>query len=98
MTINHGETESAVSAEEVKQALRQILASETFRRSERMSQFLHHAVEATLTNETSRLKEVCVGVEVFGRPADYSPKADPVVRNEARRLRRKLDEYYITEG
>jgi Tol biopolymer transport system component len=98
MTINQDETPSAVSAEEVRQALRQLLASQTFRRSERMSQFLNHAVQASLTNETSRLKEVCIGIEVFGRPTDYNPKADPVVRNEARRLRRKLEEYYITEG
>jgi hypothetical protein len=34
----------------VKQALKQVLASQTFRR------FLDHAVEATLTNETSRFK------------------------------------------
>jgi Tol biopolymer transport system component len=98
MTIDQGEAGSAVSAGEVRQALRQVLASQTFRRSERMSQFLNHAVQATLTQETSRLKEVCIGIEVFGRPADYNPKADPVVRNEARRLRRKLEEYYTTEG
>jgi Tol biopolymer transport system component len=99
MTITgERETGSAMSAGEVRQAVQQVLASQTFRRSELMCRFLNHAVEATLTDETSRLKEVCIGIEVFRRPAGYSPKADPVVRNEARRLRRKLEEYYATEG
>jgi TolB-like protein len=37
-------------------------------------------------------------MEVFGRPADYDAGADPVVRVEARRLRRKLAEYYAGDG
>jgi TolB-like protein len=44
------------------------------------------------------VKEYTVGVEAFGRPADYDPKIDPIVRVQARRLRAKLDEYYATEG
>ncbi|MEI9974111.1 MAG: hypothetical protein WDO73_19900 [Ignavibacteriota bacterium] len=96
--IGQGETHAAVDAGQVKLALQQALASQTFRRSERMCRFLTHAVEATLANETSRLKEVCIGIEVFGRLPGYNPKLDPVVRNEARRLRSKLEQYYGAEG
>jgi hypothetical protein len=35
-----------------------------------------------------------LGTEVFGRAADYDPRIDPIVRNYAVRLRKKLDEYY----
>ena len=39
-----------------------------------------------------------LAVAVYDRPADYNPKIDPIVRNDARRLRTKLREYYETEG
>ncbi|HLB37803.1 MAG TPA: hypothetical protein VJL31_14620, partial [Gemmatimonadales bacterium] len=37
-------------------------------------------------------------VEVFGRPAEYDPRLDPIVRVEARRLRSRLAEYYAGPG
>ncbi len=46
--------------------------------------------------ETGRLKEAAIGHAVFDRPVDYDPKEDPVVRNEARRLRGKLEQFYET--
>lgn len=63
-----------------------------------MSAFLRYTVEATLDGRLDELKETCVGVAVFNRDATYDPKIDPVVRSEARRLRKKLDEYAETHG
>jgi TolB-like protein len=37
-------------------------------------------------------------VEVFGRPADFDPQTDPLVRVEVGRLRRRLLAYYTAEG
>ena len=45
-----------------------------------------------------QLKETVIAVSVFGRPTDYDPKADTVVRNQALRLRLKLKDYYESEG
>jgi Tol biopolymer transport system component len=88
----------ALAGGDVRVALQHILSSQGFRHSARMSRFLEFAVEATLAGDFSRLKETCIGVAVFDRPADYNPKLDPVVRNEARRLRNKLEQYYAAEG
>jgi hypothetical protein len=44
------------------------------------------------------LKESVIGVEYFGRPADYDVRQDSVVRNEAGKLRSRLAEYYVGEG
>ncbi|HLK66597.1 MAG TPA: LpqB family beta-propeller domain-containing protein [Bryobacteraceae bacterium] len=63
-----------------------------------MSRFLRFVVQETLDNGTDAVKEVTVAFAVFDRPADFNPKLDPVVRNEARRLRGKLDAYYSGEG
>ena len=39
-----------------------------------------------------------IAIEVFGRPPDYNPKQDAVVRIEAGRLRARLAEYYQGGG
>jgi hypothetical protein len=35
---------------------------------------------------------------VFGRKADYSPGEDNIVRVEVRQLRKRLEEYFATQG
>jgi TolB-like protein/Tfp pilus assembly protein PilF len=79
-------------------ALSLVLASEIFARSNRLSQFLRFVVERTLHGEEDSLKEYTIGTEAYGRKADFDPGQDTIVRTEARRLRRKLKEYYETEG
>jgi tetratricopeptide (TPR) repeat protein/TolB-like protein len=66
--------------------------------SPRLSAFLRHIVDAALRDSGADLKEAIVGVDVFGRAPGYDPKRDPIVRVEARRLRRKLEEYYAGIG
>ena len=78
--------------------LRRILAGEGFKRSERICRFLRYTVEQALAGRGDEIKESVLAVEVYDRPADYNPKIDPIVRNDARRLRSKLREYYDAEG
>ncbi|HLZ07563.1 MAG TPA: hypothetical protein VKT80_03180, partial [Chloroflexota bacterium] len=47
-----------------------------------------------LEDRLDSLKEYSIGVAVFDRPKHYNPAEDPIVRVEARRLRKKLDEFY----
>ena len=82
----------------IRLQLQRILAGEGFKRSERICRFLSYAVEQTLQGHGDELKESVLAVEVYNRPPDYNPKIDPIVRNDARRLRAKLREYYETEG
>jgi serine/threonine-protein kinase len=83
----------------VTATLDRILASRTFRRSQRHRTFLRHVVEAALDGRHAELKEVVIGLEVFGRPlATYDPRQDPIVRVEAGRVREKLARYYADEG
>jgi hypothetical protein len=64
----------------------------------KLMRLLAYVVEATLKGEAGDLKEVTIGVFVFGRPADYDPKVDTIVRSQAWRLRAKLTKYYKSEG
>ncbi len=83
---------------QIQLQLQRILRGEGFKRSERICRFLSYVVEQTLGGRGDELKESLVAVKVYDRPPDYNPKIDPIVRNDARRLRAKLREYYQSEG
>jgi TolB-like protein/cytochrome c-type biogenesis protein CcmH/NrfG len=82
----------------VRSALERLLASRTFSRSAQLRHFLEYTVGRSLTEPKPSIKEYTIAIEVFGRPASYDPRADPIVRTEALRLRKKLASYYQTEG
>jgi TolB-like protein/Tfp pilus assembly protein PilF len=84
--------------EAARQELERILRSAGFVHNERLSRFLRFVVERHLEGKGHELKESVIAVEVLGRPADYNPKQDAVVRIEAGRLRARLSEFYIGEG
>src|SRR5262249_5143242 len=87
-----------VPSEVACQQLERLLASSGFARNERLSRFLRFIVERHLEGKDAELKESVIGVEIFGRPPDYNPKRDAIVRTEAGRLRARLAEYYADEG
>ena len=83
---------------EVAAALEAILASDAFSRVKRPSRFLRHLVETKLQGQEFMLKESLIGVHVFERDASWDPRVDPVVRQEAARLRKRLARYYETSA
>src|SRR5271170_893549 len=91
-----GKGEIAPSARQVRAHLAQLLASEMFVRSDRLCRFLQLTVERMLAGET--VNEYILGKDVFDRDDRYDPRIDSIVRVEARRLRKKLHEYYNGPG
>ena len=85
-------------AEDVRAELERILASALFRGSRRCQTLLRRITEQTLAGDTDSLKERTLGVEVFGRHADYDTSQDPVVRASAAEIRKKLAQYYQESG
>jgi TolB-like protein/Tfp pilus assembly protein PilF len=90
--------EDIVPPDEALRALDRVLRSELFVHSNRLSQFLRFAVEQTLNGHEESLKEYTIGTEAYGRKSDFDPSQDTIIRTEARRLRRKLKEYYENDG
>jgi len=88
----------AVPVESIRAGLEKVLCSRHFLASEGRSRFLRFVVEQALQNRLDHLKEYVIGVEVFGRGESFDPKADSIVRVEARKIRAKLEEYYEMEG
>jgi TolB-like protein len=94
----HADDATKPSASEVRAQLERILLSRCFQQAGRASHFLRFVVEQTLAGGSQRLKGYTIGVEVFGRPPDFDAQSDALVRVEAGRLRRRLVEYYASEG
>ena len=67
----------------IRSALASILESHAFRSSKQCRDLLSYVVEQSLLAETGVLRERVIGIEVFGRPANYNTSEDPVVRMRA---------------
>ena len=87
-----------LSPDLVRQELERILISDDFRASESISTFLRFVVEETLAGREDQIKGYTIAVRAFGRPPDFDPQLDTIIRTQARRLRRALDIFYLTEG
>ncbi len=63
-----------------------------------LSRFLRYVVEQTLNSQSGAIKQYTVAVEALGYGADFDPQTNPIVRINARKLRRALDRYYSKQG
>ena len=83
---------------DVQAELEKILSSEAFLAAPQLSRFLRYVVEQELAGRGDELKEYTLGTQVFRKPESFDARVDNVVRTEARRLRKKLADYYKSEG
>jgi len=74
----------------VRQCLERILQSSYFRASSRSKQFLRFVVEKKLDGHEDEIKERTIGIELFGRIADFETSGDSIVRVNATDVRRRL--------
>ena len=79
----------------VRGELDRVLASPHFNHSKRYPAFLRYIVEEAIAGRAEDIKERTIGVQVFGRPADYETNTDPIVRVTAGAIRRRLQQYYL---
>lgn len=85
-------------ADQVRDALERILASDVFARSERARDLLRYLVEQDVAGNADRLKGFSIGVDVFHKDDQFDPATDTVVRVQAGRLRDLLQQYYEGDG
>jgi hypothetical protein len=87
--ILNGVTKSAV-----REQLNRLLANPFFSHSKRFPTFLRFVIEQTLAGEADNIKERTLGIEIFGRDADYDTASDPIVRVTAAEIRKRVAQYY----
>jgi hypothetical protein len=82
----------------VQEQLERLLATSHFSSSRRYPSFLRFVVQNALSGQAEQLKERILGVEVFGRHADYDTATDPIVRVTAAEIRKRIEQYYQEAG
>ena len=75
-----------------------LVGSHTFHGSESLRKLLYYLAQQSLDHPGTPVKEHQIATEVFGRPSDFDPQLDSLVRVQAGRLRAKLAAYYESEG
>jgi hypothetical protein len=75
-----------------------VLQSGAFSRAPNLIKILRYSCDRYFEGQGDQIKEYNVAVEALGRPSDFDQKKDSIVRVEAHKLRRRLKEFYETEG
>jgi hypothetical protein len=75
-----------------------IASSRSFGRSERLKDLLVYLSERTLTHPGTEVREHEIRAAVFGRRGEDSTRDETIVRVQVSKLRKKLDEYFASEG
>lgn len=86
------------SVEERRALIERVAASENFRRSARLRDFLLYVGHESLKEGHHEINEQEVGAKVFGRSATYDRSQDNIVRVNATELRKRIEAYFATEG
>ncbi len=81
-----------------KEELETVLDSGIFAVSSNAAKFLRFVCERTFHNAPEPLTEYDVAIHALGRRPDFDPQRDSIVRVEAHRVRKRLQEYYEKEG
>ena len=86
------------SKELIYQQLQRIFSDPLFQNSDILRRFLSFIVDETLLGQAHTLKEYTIGIQVLGKPINFKPQENGIVRIHAGRLRRALNHYYAGGG
>src|SRR5277367_995204 len=100
--LNDSATATPAFTDEERKAIHEqverLLRNSHFNQSRRFPSFLRFVIEQTLLGQTDLLKERTLGIEIFGREADYDTASDPIVRVTATEIRKRIAQYYQEPG
>jgi hypothetical protein len=77
---------------------KRVASSKGFAKSKFLTSFVLYICEKYLLDQADEIAEQKIGEQVFRRPHGYNPGEDNIVRNYARLLRQRLEEYFAGEG
>jgi hypothetical protein len=86
------------SLEMQQEVIERVLSSRYFAKAQLLAEFLRYACQRSSESGGSHANEQEIGVQVFRRRPGYDPGEDNIVRNYARQLRKRLEDYYAHEG
>jgi len=96
--MDQSATPNRPSAADMALALDCVLVSDVLGAKSRLRGLLSYLVQQEINGRGDRLKAYTIGVDAFGRPDDFDPNSDSIVRVEINRLRSALARYYAGPG
>jgi hypothetical protein len=87
-----------MSVEEQRGEVQRILAAPQFRRAPKLRCFLELICDYHFQCRSAEINEYVIATQAFGKGPEFDPGEDSLVRVQARELRRRLHEYYQSEG
>jgi hypothetical protein len=100
--LNHTEAPvdrvAGVEADERWPLVLHVAGSRHFRKAPRLHDILIYICRRVMAEPGAIIKEHEIGCNVLGRSPDFSSTEDNIVRVQVSHLRKKLDEYYATDG
>ncbi len=79
--------DGSYNSDDIALYISQIEASKVLGRSKRRIRLLEHLVRSEFLGHGERLKAYSIGLDIFGKPENFDPASDSVVRVEMGRLR-----------
>ena len=87
-----------IKEDEEKEELQTILKSGILKRAPNLQHFLEFVAEEYFAGTADQVKEYSIAVHALHRPENFDPQSDTIVRVTAHALRKKLEQYYATDG
>ncbi len=81
-----------------RELIGRVADSDLFRRAPKLREFFLYVADCTLENRFDDVRGQAIAEKVFHRTLDHYDVGDTIVRAEARNLRKRLENYFITEG
>src|SRR5262249_18657101 len=78
--------------------VQRVAFSSAFQKSRRLRELLLYVCERALHDPEHAVHEHEIGTVVFGKSADFDPSQDTLVRVQVSQLRKRLEQYFSTEG
>jgi hypothetical protein len=90
--------QSGTKHEEEWQELQTVLQSGILDKAPNLKHFLEYVAQQYFSGNNEQLKEYSIAVQALHRLEQFDPQSDTIVRVTAHTLRKKLEQYYATEG
>ena len=93
-----GDDESTLEGDLRWMVAQRVVRSRTFSRAAQLRAILLFVVRHEITQPEEAISEFEIGYRALGRPRNFNPLDDNIVRVQMGHLRRKLEQYFATEG
>jgi len=96
--LSQSESTIAFAQDERWALVQRVASSRRLLKAQQLREILLYLSRRVLTDNPSAIGEQEIGCKVLGRRPDFNPNEDNIVRVQVRHLRKKLDEYFSSEG